>query len=51
MPALESSLDVRSEAFAQNRGDMLELLQTVDDLLEEAAEGGGSEAVARLGKW
>ena len=48
MPALETSLDVRSEAYAQNRGDMLEALQTVDDLLEEAAEGGGAEAVARL---
>ena len=48
MPALESSLDVKSDAYLQNRGDMLELLQIVDDLLEEAAEGGGAEAVARL---
>ena len=48
MPVLESSLDVRSAAFARNREDMLDLLQTVDELLQEASEGGGPEAMARL---
>ncbi len=48
MPVLESTLDVRSEAYIKNKGDMLEMLQTIDDLLEEAAQGGGTEAVARL---
>jgi hypothetical protein len=43
MPVLESSLDVRSAAFARNREDMLDLLQTVDELLQEASEGGGPE--------
>lgn len=48
MPVLESSLDIRSEAFEQNRADMMDLLQTVDELLEEAAQGGGPEAMERL---
>ena len=48
MPQLESKLDVRSEAFAQNRSDMLESLETIDQLQKEAAEGGGEEAMKRL---
>ena len=48
MPVLESKLDTRSEAFQQNKSDMLELLATVDELLAEAAGGGGEEAMARL---
>jgi len=48
MPALESSLDVRSEAFEKNRADMQDLLETMNGLLAEAAEGGGPEATARL---
>ena len=48
MPVLESTLDTRSESFKANKADMLEMLQTVEDLLEEAAEGGGTEAIERL---
>jgi len=48
MPALESSLDVSSEAFEKNRADMQDLLETMNGLLAEAAEGGGPEATARL---
>ena len=48
MPALETSLDVRSEAFEKNRADMQDLLNVMNGLLAEAAEGGGSEAMARL---
>ena len=48
MPALESSLDASSEAFEKNRADMQDLLETMNGLLAEAAEGGGPEATARL---
>ncbi|MEC9300102.1 MAG: carboxyl transferase domain-containing protein [Pseudomonadota bacterium] len=48
MPALETSLDVRSEAFEKNRADMQDLLNIMNGLLAEAAEGGGPEAMARL---
>lgn len=48
MPALESSLDVSSETFEKNRADMQDLLETMNGLLAEAAEGGGPEATARL---
>ena len=48
MPALESSLDASSEAFENNRADMQDLLETMNSLLAEAAEGGGPEATARL---
>ena len=48
MPALESSLDASSEAFENNRADMQDLLETMNGLLAEAAEGGGLEATARL---
>ena len=48
MPALESSLDASSEAFENNRADMQNLLETMNRLLAEAAEGGGLEATARL---
>ena len=48
MPALESNLDVSSEAFEKNRADMQDLLETMNSLLAEAAEGGGLEATARL---
>ena len=34
MPVLESSLNIASEEFKRNRSDMLDLLQTVDELLE-----------------
>ncbi|NOX50205.1 MAG: acyl-CoA carboxylase subunit beta [Gammaproteobacteria bacterium] len=48
MPVLESKLDTRSEAFAQNKADMFETLDEMQVLLDEAAQGGGEEALARL---
>ena len=48
MPILDSRLDRGSEAFAQNRQEMLEALEEMQALLAEAAQGGGEEAVARL---
>jgi len=48
MPILESSLEVRSETFLRNRGDMVEMLGVMNGLLEEASRGGGAEAVQRL---
>ena len=48
MAVLESNLDTRSETYAQNRSDMLEKLAFLDELYEEAARGGGEEAMARL---
>ncbi len=48
MPVLQSTLDVRSEAFQQNRDDMQAALDVLDQLQAEAAQGGGPEAMARL---
>ena len=48
MPVLGTKVDRRSEEFQQNRSDMLEMLETIEKLHEEAAAGGGAEAVARL---
>jgi len=48
MSVLQSTLDKRSDAFAQNRADMLEMISTLNDLQQEAAKGGGEEAMARL---
>jgi len=48
MQVVKSKLDVRSEMFAKNREDMLEMLAEIEKLLEEAAEGGGEEAMNRL---
>ena len=48
MPVLASSVDTRSETFQQNRKDMLEMLDEMQALLQEAAAGGGEEAHARL---
>jgi acyl-CoA carboxylase subunit beta len=48
MPVIESKLDVHSEMFALNRAQMLEALGELDALYEEAARGGGEEAIARL---
>ena len=39
-PPLPSRLDTGSEAFEQNRADMLEHLAAIDDLLDEAEAGG-----------
>ena len=48
MPVLESKLDTRSEVFKQNLSDMHERLNQLQELYDEAAEGGGEEAIARL---
>ena len=48
MAVLESRLDVRSDAYRENRAGMLEALAQLDELYAEAAEGGGDEAMARL---
>ena len=48
MAVLESNLDTRSETYQQNRSEMIEKLSMLDDLYEEAARGGGEEAMARL---
>ena len=45
---LRSSLDTASDAFAQNREDMLEQLSVIDALLDEAAAGGGPSRIERL---
>ncbi|MEE2778197.1 MAG: carboxyl transferase domain-containing protein [Acidobacteriota bacterium] len=50
MPALQSTLDVRSEQFQKNRDDVLEQLAAIDDLLGQVSEGGGEEAMSRLRK-
>ena len=48
MPVLESKLDTRSEVFQQNYADMQERLGELQALYDEAAQGGGEEAMARL---
>ena len=48
MAILESRLDVRSDAYRENRARMLDALAQLDDLYTEAAQGGGEEAMARL---
>jgi len=50
MPVLETKLDTRSEIFQQNKADMLEMLDLIGGLLEEAAQGGGAEHIERLRK-
>ena len=47
-PPLPSTLDTRTEAFAQNRADMEEHLAVIEELLDEADAGGGPESMARL---
>ncbi len=48
MPVLESKVDTRDERFVENKTDMLATLEEIQALLDEAAEGGGPEAMARL---
>jgi acyl-CoA carboxylase subunit beta len=48
MPVLESKLDTRDESFQKNKSNMAETLGEIQALLDEAAEGGGEEAMARL---
>ena len=47
-PPLGSAVDTSSEAFQQNRADMVEQLDVIDELLEEAEAGGGPKATERL---
>jgi acetyl-CoA carboxylase carboxyltransferase component len=49
-PPLRSQLDVRAEAFAENRAAMLEKLAEIDRLLDEAEAGGGAYHHERLAK-
>ena len=47
-PALPTTVDAASEAFRQNRSDVLEQLAEIDRLLDEAEAGGGPAAMERL---
>ena len=47
-PALATTVDTASEAFRQNRSDVLEQLAEIDGLLDEAEAGGGPAAMERL---
>jgi acetyl-CoA carboxylase carboxyltransferase component len=49
-PPLRSSLDVRSPEFEENRAAMLEKLEEIDRLLDEAEAGGGPAHHERLAK-
>ena len=49
MSVLESTLDLKSERFAQNRADMLETLGQLDALHDEVAAGGGEDAMTGQG--
>ena len=47
-PPLATSVDPSDESFRANRADMLEQLDEIEGLLDEAAAGGGERAVRRL---
>jgi acetyl-CoA carboxylase carboxyltransferase component len=47
-PPLPSSLDTASEAFQQNRSDLLEQLEVIDGLLDDASAGGGPASMERM---
>ncbi len=47
-PPLVSSVNVASDEFAKNRNDMLEQLEVIDHLLDQAEAGGGDAAMARM---
>ena len=47
-PPIVSALDTSSEAFDQNRIDMLEQLGVIDELLDQAELGGGEAAMDRM---
>jgi acetyl-CoA carboxylase carboxyltransferase component len=49
-PPIRSSLDTRSEGFDRNRAAMLEKLEEIDQLLDEAEAGGGPASHERLAK-
>ena len=48
MAVLQSRLDTRAEQYQKNREEMFTKLALLDELYEEAAKGGGEEAMARL---
>lgn len=45
---LATALDTSSDQFQRNRADLLEQIEAIDGLLDQAAEGGGEAAMARL---
>jgi acetyl-CoA carboxylase carboxyltransferase component len=47
-PPLRSALDTHDDAFQRNRADMLEQLQTIDELLDQAEAGGGPASMDRM---
>src|SRR5215217_6868530 len=47
-PPLPSTLDAGAEAFQRNRADVLEQLEVIDALLDEASAGGGPAAMERM---
>ncbi len=49
-PPLRSNLDARTSAFEENRMAMLEKLEEIDQLLDEAEAGGGPAHHERLAK-
>jgi acetyl-CoA carboxylase carboxyltransferase component len=49
-PPVRSSLDSRTAEFAENKSAMLEKLETIDQLLDEAEMGGGAYHHERLAK-
>jgi acetyl-CoA carboxylase carboxyltransferase component len=49
-PPFRSQLDTRTEDYAKNRTAMLEKLDQLEELLDEAEAGGGPESHARLAK-
>jgi acetyl-CoA carboxylase carboxyltransferase component len=50
MPVLTSRLDTSSETYQRNRADMLEAVKDIEDLLEQASQGGGPDSLDRLRK-
>ena len=48
MPVLHSKLDLKDSVFQQNKSDMETTLDELQALYDEAAGGGGEEAVSRL---
>ena len=50
MPVLDTKINTRDDAYQQNKAAMLEMLSEVQSLLDEAAKGGGAEAIERLAK-
>src|SRR5688572_6534373 len=47
-PPLRTAVDIASDQFIQNRADMLEQLDIIDALLDQASAGGGEASTARL---